>query len=101
AAQGILAGICVVLGVGAPDSRRILQPLVSDLNPAGPALAQSWTLPTTALIPVTAATLAAGALWLWSSKLRGWPRTYVTWECGFGGLTPRMQVAANSFTQPV
>jgi hypothetical protein len=28
-------------------------------------------------------------------------RRYITWECGFGDLTSRMQVAAASYAQPI
>jgi hypothetical protein len=46
-------------------------------------------------------TISALALWMRSAARHQPVRAFITWECGFGDLTPRMQVAAASFAQPI
>ena len=100
-AQASLAGACVLAGLFAPVVLHILSPIVASLQPAGPPLARAWTLPYPALLLVLALTLAAGALWMSAATRRRPTRRFITWECGFGDLTPRMQVTATSFAQPI
>ncbi len=62
---------------------------------------QAWTLP---IIPtVVAGSVILLALWAWMHALakRRPARSYVTWDCGFGPLSPRTQYTATSFVQPV
>src|SRR5262249_8357027 len=46
-------------------------------------------------------TAAIIALWLRTAAGRLPARFFMTWECGFGSLTPRMQATATSFAQPL
>jgi formate hydrogenlyase subunit 3/multisubunit Na+/H+ antiporter MnhD subunit len=101
AAKALLAGGCVVLGLGVPALLPTLQRLVAPLAPGSDHLVAAWTLPMGAVVLVMAATLGVGALWLRSAAVRQPTRSYITWECGFGPLGPRMQVAAASFSQPI
>ena len=101
AAQALLAVICLVLGLAAPLLLPRLGVIVGALDAAGPPLAGIWHLPTALLAAVLAATVATGWLWLRAAELGRPTRRYITWECGFGDLGPRMQVTAGSFGQPI
>jgi NADH:ubiquinone oxidoreductase subunit 5 (subunit L)/multisubunit Na+/H+ antiporter MnhA subunit len=100
-AQIALAVCCVALGLLAPVVLRVLHPLVAPLEPEGLPLMAAWTLPTTTLVLVLGATAALLALGLGSMARRQPARSGITWECGFGPLTSRMQVSATSFAQPI
>jgi len=100
-AQGLLAAGCILLGLGAPYVLRLLQSFAI-IPGAGPhVLSSAWTLPIGTLAVVLALTFAAGGLWLSEASKRDRVRSYITWECGFGDLTPRMQITATSFVQPI
>lgn len=101
AAQILYGTLCVALGLLAPVVLATLQPIVSPLESGGMPLALAWTLPTASLVIVLAATAGAVALWSSCASRRLPSRTYHTWECGFGPLTPRMQMTATSFAQPI
>ncbi len=97
-AQVLLAACCAGLGVFAPN-------LVSQIT----KIASSSTRPITTApidfalpIPLLAGTLFATGLviyvvFLQSSKVR----TFKTWDCGFGPLTPKTQASSDSFAQPL
>lgn len=100
--QSILASACVILGLAAPWVLRLLEPIVAISG--APAVTSGWNLP----MGACALTLVATAALLWTALDRsstgpGRPaaRTYITWECGFGDLTPRAQVNGASFVQPI
>ena len=100
-AQVILVVVCAGLGVA---SSAVLVPLgrvVSFAQGKPSVIAQAWTLPMPMLLILLAC--GVGALALWMSVLsRSKPaRRFITWECGFGDLGPRMQYTASSFAQPI
>jgi len=99
--QGLLAAGCVALGLGAPGVLGLLARLVTPLAPGLAPITSAWTLPIGSLALVLAITVAATAMWVGSASRRLPVRSFITWECGFGDLTPRMQVAAASFAQPI
>lgn len=101
AGQVILAACCVVLGLAAPSVLRLLHPIVAPLDPSGAALASAWSLPYGALLATLVVTGAVVVLWIKSAERKDPTRTFITWECGFGPLGPRMQVTATSFAQPI
>jgi NADH:ubiquinone oxidoreductase subunit 5 (subunit L)/multisubunit Na+/H+ antiporter MnhA subunit len=100
-AQGLLAAGCVALGLGAPFVLSILQRFVTPLAPYAAPLTSVWTLPIGMLALVLALTVVIAAAWMGIATRRLPVRSFITWECGFGDLTPRMQVAAASFAQPI
>lgn len=100
-AQGLLAAGCVALGLGAPIALGILQRLTASLAPAAAPLTSVWTLPMGILALILVLTVVSIAMWMGSAARRMPVRSFITWECGFGDLTPRMQVAAASFAQPI
>ena len=100
AAQVLLAALCAVCGVGAAA---VLVPLgqVTAMLGGPPLLAAAWTLPMpllTVLLIATTAAIAAGLAY-WANGPA--TRKFITWECGFGALSPRTQYTATSFAQPI
>lgn len=100
-AQAFLGLACVALGLGAPAVLQVLQPLVWPISPYGPSVTTAWNLPMGPLVLVLLLTMGVGAAWMQAAARRHPVRTYITWECGFGDPTPRMQVTATSFAQPI
>ncbi|MBI5834109.1 MAG: hydrogenase 4 subunit B [Armatimonadetes bacterium] len=100
-AQIGLAAVCLLLGLGAPWVLAALEPVVAPLAPAAAALTTVWTLPMGSLAAVLALTVAAAWCLRRTADLAQPSRTYITWECGFGDLGPRMQATAGSFAQPL
>jgi len=101
AAQLLLGVYCVALGLLAPAVLATLHPIVQPLEPNGMPLASVWTLPAASVVAVMGATAGVIALWLRWADVRRPARVFVTWECGFGTLTSRMQATATSFAQPI
>jgi len=101
ASQIILAVGCIALGLCAPAILGVLQPIVALASPAGPSLIGAWTLPLGSATLVLLLTAAAAAAWLARARSTDPPRVYITWECGFGNLGPRVQATSVSFAQPV
>jgi hypothetical protein len=90
-----LAAACAGLGLCAP----LVWTAMFNLGLVGTP--QAWTLP---IVPLTLGGLATLALvWLGMRQLarRLPPRTYSTWDCGFGPLPARTQYTATSFAQPI
>ncbi len=100
-AQGLLAAGCAGLGLAVPLALSILQRLVTPLAPNAVPLASVWTLPMPMLALLLVFTTGGIAMWMESAARRQPVRKFITWECGFGDLTPRMQVASGSFAQPI
>ncbi len=100
-AQVLLALICAGLGVAASVVLVPLGSVVAFVQGKPSALGGAWTLPMPMLAVVLVFTL--GALTLWMSALSRFrpARRFITWECGFGDLGPRMQYTASSFAQPI
>lgn len=99
-AQVFLAALCVVLGLAVPVFLNPITGIVAPLD-GGASLATAWTIPAP-LLAVTLVGLLAVIGALLALAARGAPaRKYITWECGFGTLGPRMQYTATSFAQPI
>ncbi|MDR3710226.1 MAG: proton-conducting transporter membrane subunit [Capsulimonadaceae bacterium] len=101
AGQGALAALCVFLGLAPPAVLAVLDPVTRAAIPGAPPLTAAWTLPTGAMLAALAVTAFAGAAWTSRARRQRPDRTYITWECGFGALSPRQQVSATSFVQPI
>jgi NADH:ubiquinone oxidoreductase subunit 5 (subunit L)/multisubunit Na+/H+ antiporter MnhA subunit len=91
----ILVFLCVSLGFATPYVVPHLGLVLHD----GMSSSSSILVPQF-ILPLTAAILIVGiVLYLFILSRR--PRIYITWDCGFGALTARAQVAADSFAQPI
>ena len=100
-AQVLLAVVCAGLGIAASAVLLPLGSVVAFAQARPSVVAGMWTLPMPMLVVVLAFTLGALALWM-SALSRSKPaRHFITWECGFGDLGPRMQYTASSFAQPI
>ena len=101
AAQILLAALCAGLGLAASAVMVPLSSVVKCVQGGHSDLRSAWTLPVPMLALALALTLAALAAWM-SVLSRSKPsRRFITWECGFGDLGPRMQYTASSFAQPI
>ncbi|MHB9035151.1 MAG: proton-conducting transporter transmembrane domain-containing protein [Armatimonadota bacterium] len=100
-AQVLLAVICAGLGIAASFVLLPLGSVVAFVQGKPSSLGGTWTLPIPMLVILLAFTLGALAVWM-SALSRSKPsRRFITWECGFGDLGPRMQYTASSFAQPI
>jgi hydrogenase-4 component B len=95
--QVALLILCVALGVFSPQ----VIALLSQLVPGGVSAAAS--VPTLPLLPlaIILALLAGGIYIAIFAPRRRTTRKYLTWECGYGQLSPRMQVTEDGFVQPI
>lgn len=100
AAQIIVALACGILGLYAPAVIRVLGPIVTGSG-SGRSLDVLWTLPTGGMVVIMVLTIGTIFAWMRAMEVTRPPRKFITWECGFGSLTPRMQVAGASFSQPI
>jgi len=115
-AQGILAVLCLVTGllptafvalIGTVTESVLHQPITAAtrhgwlwLTPIDPQTA-SYSAPLI-MLGVLMALVTWFFVWAWLHKSRGknpLPRRD-PWDCGFGGLTPRMQYTATAFSMP-
>lgn len=100
-AQVLLAVVCAGLGIAASAVLLPLGSVVAFVQGGLSTLTAAWTLPTPLLVVILLSTLGALAVWM-SALSRSKPaRSFITWECGFGDLGPRMQYTASSFAQPI
>lgn len=99
-AQIFLALLCVALGVGVPA---LLIPLGVIATPSGHFLLISsiWTLPMPLLVMLLIVITSAIAWWMFAAARFRPCKRYITWECGFGEMGPRMQYTGTSFAQPI
>lgn len=99
-AQLFLAFLCAGLGLATPAVLHFLGAVVEPLHASAPLLS-IWNIPYLGLslaILVTALAIAWGV----HRQVEKHPtRRFITWECGFGALSPRMQYTSESFTQPI
>lgn len=97
ASQLLLASLSLILGLCVPTMLGVLSPACQSAT-AHMAAGDLFPIPMTTM----AAALAALAATIYIAFLRSSnTRRYITWECGFGDLSPRTQVAAESFAQPI
>ncbi len=96
-AQFMLAVISVLLGLFAGQVLAFLSPILSAY--AGKNLDSSsyFEIPLAGLAIALLLLTFFFLLLLKNSKVK----TYITWECGFGDLSPRTQVNPGSFVQPL
>lgn len=103
--MAVLALICIVIGIAAPQALLLVREPVLSLAPASPqssgfllpALLAPFSLAASALI------IVAGALALLRRTLlsRQTIGKTVTWDCGYAAPSARMQFTASSFAQPI
>ena len=99
AGQAILAACCVLLGVSTLSALSVIQPIVvTAFGVANVSGVYNIPMLSIALI-LTAITAIMYFMWL-TGKIGG-VKPYVTWECGFGELTGRMQATASSFAENI
>ncbi len=113
AGMALLAGLCFLFGIFPSVILNLLNSVSLQLLgqglPAGNALSWLWLAPVSAgkasyspLLVLIGVLMTAGILfWM----LRRNPQTKSmrrapAWDCGFGGLTPRMQYTSAAFTMP-
>lgn len=94
--QAVLAFLSILLGAFSPQATMTL----STVTPGSNASTQIPSLPLLALTIILTA-LATGLYFFVFNHKRKQPRTYLTWECGYGQLNARMQVTAESFAHSI
>ncbi len=113
AAPAMLAGFCFFFGIF-PSSilhliDNVAKQLIGSNLPAQSVLSFFSIAPLSAqqasysppLILVGALMAAGVCFWVLHRKLKTSVRIAPTWDCGFGGLTPRMQYTSSAFTMPL
>ncbi|WP_019864523.1 hydrogenase 4 subunit B [Methylovulum miyakonense] len=112
AGPSLLAGLCFLIGIFPGVIISLLNSVAGQLLgqtlPNDSALGWLWLAPVSAKQAsyspplVLIAALIAGCISFW--YLRRNPATVMRraepWDCGFGGLTPRMQYSCHAFTMP-
>jgi formate hydrogenlyase subunit 3/multisubunit Na+/H+ antiporter MnhD subunit len=112
AGSGLLAGLCFLFGIFPGLIINLINKVSGQLLgaslPNDAALGWLWLAPVSAnqasYAPplVLTGALIAGCISFW--YLRRNPATVIrhaeTWDCGFGGLTPKMQYSCSAFTMP-
>lgn len=113
AGPALLAGLCVLLGLIPTLVIRALEPVAQRLLGRGLPSASSegwlWLTPGTQSVASYSALFVMLGLFLawWAVRWcvqRASPqpiRTSQPWDCGFGGLNPRMQYTSAAFSQPI
>jgi hydrogenase-4 component B len=113
AGPSLLAGLCFLIGIfpGLVISliNRVAGQLLGQTLPNNDALGWLWLAPVSTKqssyspLLVLIGALIAGCICFW--YLRRNPATLMRraepWDCGFGGLTPRMQYSSHAFTMPL
>ncbi len=113
AGPALLAGLCFFIGIFPNAIIQLINTvsgqLLGQTLPNDSALNWLWLAPVSpeqasysAPLVLTGALIAAGICYWY---LRRSPLTVIrkaeTWDCGFGGLTPRMQYTSSAFTMPL
>lgn len=101
ASQIILSCACVGLGLCAPWMLRLESFVIGQHFASGPPLSSAWTLPLGSAIFTVLVVAAAVTGWLINERSFDPARVYITWDCGFGDVGPRVQATSISFAQPV
>jgi len=97
-AMAFLALACVGLGVSAPQVLAAIQPVVSATFTKSVDLPSIYTMPM-GIFAITLALVTYMIYALWLTGTQGAVKKFITWECGFGDLTSRMQGTASSFAE--
>jgi hydrogenase-4 component B len=113
AGEGVLAALCLLLGVFPTQVVQMLERVPGQMLAQGlPATStQSWlwltpVAPETAsysapLVLLTFAAMVGLAVWIWRRSAVGRIRRCDAWDCGFAPPDPRMQYTATAFAQPI
>jgi hydrogenase-4 component B len=101
AAQIALSVACLGLGICAPIALRCLQSLMGHDALAAVPLSTAWTVPLGSTLIIAVLTALVLSLWLHKASQTYPTRQYVTWDCGFGAVGPRVQATSISFAQPM
>ena len=101
AAQLLLTGLCIALGVCAPSAMHWLQPVVqSALNtPTAFNPEQLFTIPQATLLSVGALSVLLVYALVFNKKSQ--VQIYRPWDCGFGDVSSRAEETGQSFCQPI
>jgi hydrogenase-4 component B len=98
--MGLLASACIALGFASPWALMVIEPVCIAALHNSAAVGSFYTI---AMMPCAFLVLIMVAViygtWLTSGK----PgiRTYITWDCGFGSMSKRMQGTATSFAENI
>lgn len=98
AAQVLLAVSCLIAGISVPAALRLIKPTCDLAVHQSTMVQTAFNLPT---IWIAVALLSFVGIIYAVLLNRSKVNKYITWECGFGELTPRCQVAPDSFAQPL
>lgn len=100
ASQILLASCCVLLGICAPLAMAVIAPVCAMAFTRSADAASVYTIPMGPFaLAVTALSCSIYFSWLKDGKAQ--IKRFVTWECGFGQLSGRMQATATSFAENV
>ena len=110
---GLLAGLCVLLGLLPTIVIQALEPvsllLMGETLPSASSKGWLWLTPgTRSVASYSAVFVAIGLLLAWWAVQRftrlasdSVQRRGPAWDCGFGGLNSKMQYTSTSFSQPI
>lgn len=110
--MGLLAVLCLLLGIFPTSAIQAMAPvtrlLVGEALPSASAQGWLWLTPISPRVAsysapfLLAAIVAVFALgYLFLKRGAAPPRLGDAWDCGFGGLTQRMQYTSSAFSQPI
>lgn len=100
-AEVLLASGCIGMGLLVPQMLTQIQCIVVGIAPSEQSVSAAWTLPVGTIVIMLIILGMCGVLWMEQAVRKTPLKTYITWECGFGDLSPRMQITAASFSQPI
>ncbi len=112
AGMGLLALLCIVLGVVPTLVIRLIDPITQQLLQLSPAAATArgwlWLTPVSPHVASYSAPLVVAAMaitfvvgYLLLHRRARSARRSDPWDCGFGGLNARMQYTSTAFAQPI
>jgi hydrogenase-4 component B len=110
--MGLLAGLCLLLGVFPSTVIETMAPitqmLVHAALPSATAQGWLWLTPISAKVAsysapfvLVAIVVVFGLGYVFLRRGTDPARRSEPWDCGFGGLTPRMQYTSTAFSQPI
>lgn len=98
--QALLAICCLLLGLAAPVAVAIIQPICQLAFNNREDLSSSYRIPMAGFAGILML-LALAIYFLWLTGRKKGVRKYITWECGYGALSERMQGTAASFAENI
>jgi hydrogenase-4 component B len=100
ASQVFLVLWCIGLGLMAPAAITAIHPVCASILQSPIRVNDIYTIPM-APLAVLLSLLPAVVYVFWLTLKDRAVRTYITWDCGFGAMTKRMQGTAASFTENI